>query len=211
MVRRRWSVTLERTIRELQGEPCLALEEHPPPKQQIACTRSFGQPVTQLAPLVEAVSAFASRAAEKLRLQGGRAGQVLVFVQTSPFRPGKSYSRSVTVPLRRPSDRTTDLVAAAVRGLKAIYRPGYQLMKAGVMLLDLQDRQAEQGELDLDGEGSVADGLMTTIDGLNDRFGQGTIRVASAGRRVTRPAGMGCRWRVATDGWKAQVGSRKIF
>ena len=101
-VRRRWSVVLERTIRELQGQPCIGLEQAPPAKQQIACTRSFGQPVTELVPMVQAVSEFAARTGEKLRAQGGRAGQVLVFAHTSPFRPGKSYSKAITLSLRRP-------------------------------------------------------------------------------------------------------------
>ena len=60
-VRRRWSVVLERTVRELQGLSCIALEEQPTPKKEIACTRSFGQPVTALAPLMEAVSVDADR------------------------------------------------------------------------------------------------------------------------------------------------------
>ena len=66
-IRRGWNVTLEKTVRELQGQPCVELDDAPEPKQQIACTRSFGQPVSNLAPLVEAVSEFAGHAAEKLR------------------------------------------------------------------------------------------------------------------------------------------------
>ena len=58
-IRRRWSVTLERTVRELQGQPCIELDDAPQSKQQIACTRSFGQPVSDLAPLLEAVSVVA--------------------------------------------------------------------------------------------------------------------------------------------------------
>ena len=63
-VRRRWSVVLEKTVRELRGTPCVALEEVPSQKQQIAITRSFGRPVSELGPLLEAVSEFASRAGE---------------------------------------------------------------------------------------------------------------------------------------------------
>ena len=83
-----WSVVLERTVRELQGMPCVQLEDVPAPKKEIAYTRSFGRPVTHLEPQIEAVSEFASRAAEKLRKQSSVVGQVLVFVHTSPFRPG---------------------------------------------------------------------------------------------------------------------------
>ena len=78
-VRRRWSVVLERTVRELQGMPCIDLEEAPTPKREIAVTRSFGRPVRELPQLLQAVSDFATRAAEKLRRQGSLAGRVLVF------------------------------------------------------------------------------------------------------------------------------------
>ena len=185
-VRRRWSVVLERTIRELQGQPCIGLEQAPPAKQQIACTRSFGQPVTELAPMVQAVSEFAARTGEKLRAQGGRAGQVLVFAHTSPFRPGKSYSKAITLSLRRPSSNTLDLVATAARGMRAIFKPGYHFMKAGVMLLDLVPEGQEQGELPLDDDGEAAGRLMMAVDAINDRYGQGSIRVASAGAQVKK-------------------------
>ena len=75
-VRRRWSVMLERTVRELQGQPCICLEDQPAPKKEIAFTRSFGSAVTELADLVAAVTRFASGAAVKLRAQGSKAGQL---------------------------------------------------------------------------------------------------------------------------------------
>lgn len=68
-VRANWSVVLERTVRELQGQPCIGLDDAPSAKKQIACTRSFGRAVTEELPLIEAVSEFASRAAFKLRKQ----------------------------------------------------------------------------------------------------------------------------------------------
>jgi DNA polymerase V len=101
-VRQRWSVVLERTVRELQGQSCVVLQDTAPDKQEIACTRSFGRPVTALEDLSEAVSEFASRAAEKLRRQEGLANQVLTFVRTSPFRPDPQYSRSIVVPTSPP-------------------------------------------------------------------------------------------------------------
>ena len=113
VVRQRWSVVLERTVQELRGIPCLGLDDVPPPKQQIACTRSFGSAVRELAPLTEAVAEFATRAAEKLRQQGSLAGEVLVFIRTSPFRPVPQYSRSHVQPLVTPTDDTRRIVGAA--------------------------------------------------------------------------------------------------
>lgn len=182
MVRKRWNVVLERTVRELQGEPCISLEEAPPPKQQIACTRSFGQPISTLPPLVQAVSDFASRAAEKLRKQNSIAGELLVFAHTSPFRKGPQFSRQVVVKMTRPTADTRLLVKAASNGISSIYRPGFQLIKAGVMLLDILPATAKQGELDFGGaEIPDKNAVMAAMDALNERFGRGTICVASTG------------------------------
>ncbi len=83
-VRRRWGVSLERTLRELPGQQCVELDSAPGPKKQIACTRSFGKPIHELPPLIEAASEFAGRAAEKLRAQDSAANEMLEFVHTSP-------------------------------------------------------------------------------------------------------------------------------
>jgi DNA polymerase V len=189
MVRRRWSVVLERTLRELQGTSCIELENEAQQKQEIACTRSFGQPVTELHELAEAVTEFASRAAQKLRKQSGLAGQVLCFIRTNPFRQAAQYSRSMTVPLRRPSADTALIVSASLAGLRAIYRPGFELTKAGVMLLELQPDAVQQRELNLQDD-AEADGsrLMTAFDGLNERYGKGTVFMASAGLAGDRRA-----------------------
>lgn len=184
-VRSRWSVVLEKTLRELQGQPCVDMEA-PGPKQQIACTRSFGRPVQRLDDLTQAVSEFATRAAEKLRQQHSVASEVLVFAHTSPFRPGPRFSESVVLPLRRPTSDTKALVYAAQQGMRQIYRPGFDLIKAGVMLLDLRPDTTVQDELCLepqDDEPSLRDSaaLMGTMDALNQRFGKGTVHVASTG------------------------------
>ncbi|MHB1114706.1 MAG: Y-family DNA polymerase [Acidovorax defluvii] len=181
-IRRRWSVVLERTVRELQGMQCIDLDDAPAPKKEIACTRSFGQTITELPPLVEAVSEFASRAAEKLRKQGSLASQLLVFAHTSPFRPGPRFNKSVVVPLRRPTADTGKLVWAASMGMRRMYEPGYKMAKAGVMLLDLVSGSVLQGELDLEEEDQRdRTKLMVALDTLNGRYGKGTVHSASTG------------------------------
>ena len=189
-VRGKWSVVLERTVRELQGASCIDLDDAPAVKKEIACTRSFGQPVTELRDLIEAVTHFASRAAEKLRKQASTTHQVMCFIRTSPFREDPQYSQSICVPLRRPTADTSALVSAAVAGLQAIYRPGFHYAKAGVMLMDLQLDSLSQGELNLqsDEEPVNRSKLMTTLDGLNQRYGKGTVLMASAGLAGERRA-----------------------
>ncbi|WP_310388784.1 Y-family DNA polymerase [Roseateles sp.] len=183
-VKRRWSIVLERTVRELQGTDCIGLDHEPAAKQQIACTRSFGSAVLDLTALQEAVTEFASRAALKLRDQSGHAGQVLTFIRTSPFRAqDEQYSRSIVVPLRRPSNDTRTICHAALLGLQAIFKPGFRYAKAGVMLLDLRPAGLIQQELALEEDAADpgARRLMQALDSVNQRYGRGTLALACGG------------------------------
>jgi len=200
--RRRFSVVMEKTVRELQGISCISMDDAPSPKQQIMVSRSFGHVVTRGFNLATAVTEFASRAAEKLRRQQSAAGAIVVFIRTSPFRADDiQYSASTTVPLIRPTADSATLVASALAGLRRIYRHGYRYAKAGVMLVDLQSQDVRQDEFDWGAAGSVPQGpgegigqylqnagtlrdrtkLMTAVDGVNRRFGRGALHLASAG------------------------------
>jgi DNA polymerase V len=187
-VKARWSVVLERTVRELNGVACVEFEEVSGDKKQIACTRSFGRPVTELAHLQEALTEFSTRAAEKLRRQKGHAGQVMAFIRTSPFRQkDPQYSRSAVVPLPSPTADTAQIAEAAIAVLHAIYKPGFNYAKAGVMLLDLQPETRHQFTLDLGDEAeqkAARAKLMQTLDGVNQRYGRGTLKLASAGTQT---------------------------
>lgn len=190
LARKRWSVVLERTVRELQGQPCIEFEDTPASKKEIACTRSFGSTISELGGLSEAVSAFVVRACEKLRRQDSRAGQVLVFIHTSAFRQqDRQYSRSITIPLRRPTADTALIAQSALKALRAIYKPGFNYAKAGVILLDLEDGDHEQQELLLDDEPEDRSELMSAIDRLNDRYGKGVVSLASVGTTHTAQPG----------------------
>jgi DNA polymerase V len=128
--------------------------------------------------------------AEKLRSQQSVAAAVRVFITTSPFRKNDAqHSPSVTMQLIRPTSDTRLLIGAAVRALEGMYRPGFNFVKAGVMLVDLSAQGQSQGELDLftaASEPSIDDSkrttsrLMSAVDGLNQRFGLGAVAVASA-------------------------------
>jgi DNA polymerase V len=190
MLRRQFSVVLERTLRELRGEPCLGVDDAPDANQQIMCSRSFGEPVTSLATLAESVNGFASRVAQKLRGQRSVAGALQVFLSTSPFRKqDRQHSPSATLALKPPTGDTRLLAAAATRLLEGMFRPGYCYVKAGVVLVDLQPQSRVMDEPDLFGEAAPQPvprrdraRLMTAMDALNQRFGHGAVEVAGAAR-----------------------------
>lgn len=118
-IRERFSVVMERTVRELNGSSCLSLDNVAVAKQQIMASRSFGHPIFDLEPLGESVASHATRAAEKLRAQRYVAGAITVTIRSNPFKPWEpQYNRSTVVPLPEPTSDTRALVGAALWGLR---------------------------------------------------------------------------------------------
>ncbi|MGV1017792.1 MAG: Y-family DNA polymerase [Fluviibacter phosphoraccumulans] len=184
-IKKEFNVVLARTVAELNGESCLALEEVAPPKQQIMSSRSFGQPVFLLEDLSEAVVSYTSRACEKLRHQHHVAGSIQVYVRTNPFKPDEpQYNKGVTVKLLHPTNNTFRLAEAALYGLRKIYKLGYAYKKAGIMLTDLCPEHQVPVDLfsgfDLP-ETQKAKTLMATLDEINAKMGRGTVRSAGEG------------------------------
>ena len=179
-IRRQFNVCVERTIEELNGNPCLEIEDIPPDKKQIYCTRSFGEKPTEITPLLQAVSLYANRAAEKLRKQQHLALTIHVFIHTSPHRPNY-YSNSTVVKLPYPTDDSRVIAASAKQAVRSIYRPGHAYLKAGVGLIELTDRKHHQQDIFQSPQSPKADELMKTLDGINRRYGRGTAFIAGEG------------------------------
>lgn len=189
-IRGQFSVVLEKTLLELRGTSCLEMsdiDDAPIAKQQILVSRSFGRAITDPGAIIEAVSEFASRAAEKLRHQQSTTGAVGVFFMTSPFRPNdRPHSVNVTTPLVRPTADSRLLVQAAVDAAKVEFRHGFKYAKAGVILSDIRPTSHHQGELDLFATDAMAtpkkdrSALMDAVDVLNCRFGRDSVRIGSS-------------------------------
>ncbi|WP_058973818.1 DinB/UmuC family translesion DNA polymerase [Type-D symbiont of Plautia stali] len=85
MIRNNFAVITECTVLELNGEFCLALGDAPPPKQQIVNSRSFGQRVTNLKEIHQAIVLYATCAAEKLSEQDSRCPYISVSIATRRY------------------------------------------------------------------------------------------------------------------------------
>lgn len=179
-VRKHSSVCLERTIEELNGKACLQLEEYPSAKKQIYCTRSFGKKATHLHPVLEAISLYAARAAEKLRKQHHLALTLHVFIQTSPTM-ANFFSVSQTAQLPYPTDDSRVIASVAREVARQLYRPGHAFLKAGVGLIEITDKSYQQFDLLHQGQSRQADRLMAAMDQINCREGKGTVFLASQG------------------------------
>jgi DNA polymerase V len=182
-IRRQFSIVMERTVQELRGEPCLAIDSIVPAKQQIMSSRSFGQSVYTLVDLSEAVTVYVSRAAKKLRVQNGVAGAIQVHIRTNPHQTKElQYSRSVIVPMPQHTDDTLALSAAALRGLRQIFIQGYAYAKAGIILMELLPRKQAPIDLFTDvAHQTRRAALMGTMDDINKKYGSNTLGVGVTG------------------------------
>lgn len=181
-IRDQFSVVLERTVRELNGESCIELEEIPPTKKQIVCSRSFGAKVTQFELLREAVCEYATRATEKLRKEQQQAKVMTVFIRTSPFKDNEpQYSNSASGELLIPSCDTRDFIELSSHLLKRIWKDGFRYAKAGVMLSDFYDPGMFQpGLFDDVSTRSNSQQLMSVLDTIN-QSGAGKVFFAGQG------------------------------
>lgn len=181
-IRKNFNVVLERTVRELNGESCISLEEATPPKQQIVCSRSFGQRITTYDELRQAICQYAERAAEKLRGERQYCRHISAFIKTSPFAVKEPYYGNIsTEKLSTPTRDTRDIIAAAVNALDRIWVPGHRYAKAGVMLNDFSPNGVSQLNLfDEIQPRPHSDELMKVLDGIN-HSGLGKIWFAGRG------------------------------
>ncbi|CAI0842852.1 DNA polymerase V subunit UmuC [Serratia quinivorans] len=197
MIRKHFSVVIERTVRELRGEPCLSLEEFAPTKQQIICSRSFGDRVTEYDQMHQAICMYASRAAEKLREEHQYCRYINAWVKTSPFSINEEYyGNTASIKLSTPTQDTRDIIAAAIRCLDAIWQTGHRYQKAGVMLQDFYSQGVAQLNLFDEYQPRQNSGqLMAVLDHINKSgrakvwfAGQGNQQAWSMKRELLSPA-----------------------
>ncbi|WP_159874001.1 MULTISPECIES: Y-family DNA polymerase [unclassified Raoultella] len=182
-IRKHFNVVLERTVRELRGEPCLGLEEFAPVKQEIVCSRSFGGRITEYHEMRQAICSYASRAAEKLRGEHQYCRFISAFVKTSPFALNEPYyGNSASVKLLTPTQDSRDIIAAATRCLDAVWKDGHRYQKAGVMLGDFYSQGVAQLNLfDDNAPRQNSEKLMEVLDHLNAKNGRGALYFAGQG------------------------------
>ncbi|GAA4295761.1 Y-family DNA polymerase [Nibribacter koreensis] len=161
-----------RTVKELRGEPCLDLETMPPAKQNICTSRSFGEALTELSDIEEALSTHAVRCAFKLRKQKSCAMAFTVFLETSRFgQDSQMYFNSRTVRLDSPSSSELVILPAALEALRVIFREGFRYKKTGVIVSGICPANQVQQSLFEPDTRQRDSNLMKTLDGLRERYG----------------------------------------
>ncbi|ABK37382.1 translesion error-prone DNA polymerase V subunit UmuC [Aeromonas hydrophila] len=182
-LQRRYGVVVERTVQELRGIPCAELEQEVQAKQQIICSRSFGERITQIGPMHQALAGYMERAAEKLRGEGMCCRHVTLFIRTSPFSDkAPYYGNQVSTKLAMPTNDTRALLALIPQLLPRIWRDEQRYQKGGVMLADFTPSGIQQGDLfAMEQQEPRCGALMQVIDKINQE-GLGKVFFGSRGK-----------------------------
>lgn len=179
LLRKQFGIGLEKTVYELQGTSCIALEELLS-KKAIQSSRSFARPVTLLSELKEALSTYAAIAAAKLRSQKGLAQGLCVSLSTSRFKAKKDfYAKQKTLALTQPSQDSRVITAYALTLLTDMYQAGFSYNKCGIVLLDIVPQTHAQGDLLSADLPTGNPEVMRVLDRINQKYGKNTIHLAA--------------------------------
>lgn len=179
LVRSLYSVTLERTQRELMGHDCQIVNPVNIAHKTIMTSRTFGKIITSYDEIADAIVSFAEKTARQLRNEDSVAGSIMTYVRGDRFREDLPfYSNSCQLRLDTPSNDTMTIVQRALDALNNIWREGYAYRKAGVMALDIEHGGAIQLNLFDQVDHGKLRRLMTSIDGINDHYGTRSVKLA---------------------------------
>lgn len=182
-IRKTMKVTGLRTVWELRGKPCLSVEQTVEPRKGILSSRSFGQPVRNTDDLKEAVTHFASRAAEKLRAQKSVANTITVTLVADKYAEHNGhYKFGMSVNLPNATADTTIFSSVSKMIVDELFNPSKTYKKAWTMLTGIVPECEIQAELfSPDGYSTRQHRLMESMDEVNARFGKQTMTIAGAG------------------------------
>lgn len=171
------------TVLELRQQPCITLDDAPPPAKSILSSRSFGTPIYDLASLSESLATHAQIAGKKLRRRGLLAATIQVFLRTSKYRPGPQYDNTAGVELALATDDTPELAGRGMEILEQIYKEGYAYQKMGIILLGLVPKAGRQLSLfsPLEDHRKYRNALMRALDASSGSHGKGALQLAAAG------------------------------
>ncbi|MBL7004569.1 MAG: Y-family DNA polymerase [Gammaproteobacteria bacterium] len=179
-LRQQLNINVERTIRELNGEACIQLDEEPAAKKEICVTRSFGKKTNTKEELLRHISRYAVAAAEKLRSQNSLCCSFYIFAQTSRFHAAY-YANSKVVKLAYPTNDSALIMSAAKVAMADIFKENTLFAQCGICLLDIRDKLFYQQDLFNKGQSNHSVQLMNVLDVVNQRYGRDSLTFAAEG------------------------------
>lgn len=178
-IRKQFSVVTERTVNELNGISCLSWDDVKEIKKEIFSTRSFGQRIDNINTLKVALANHTEIVARKLRKQSSLVKKLIVFASNSPHDE-YYYKQAMVYSFPVPTDNTSQIAEAVSLLLPQIYVKNVLFYRCGVGAIELASHKFKQRDLFLPDNNNPE--LMTCFDKINNRYGQGSITIGSAGQ-----------------------------
>ena len=179
VLRRRWSVVLERTARELAGVPCIPVGFTPKDRQQLMYSRMFGQTVDRRSEMRTVLAQYAAAAARRLRAHGLEAALMQVWISSSRFRDDVAH-HATSVALDPPTNDPLRIITAS-RAVLPKMREGHPYNRAGILLSGLARAGSQPPLLEL--EDPALQRLAVAVDALAERYGREIIGWGPTGLR----------------------------
>ncbi|MBN2539016.1 MAG: Y-family DNA polymerase [Deltaproteobacteria bacterium] len=186
LIQKKMGITGLRILQELRGASCYPLEQSPPPRKEIAVSRSFKYLLGDRADIWEAVAAFTSRGAEKLREAHLEANILEVFLIADPYNRESRYFNMETIRLPFATCDTAELIKWTHIGFDNIFREGYRYKKTGVIFRNLSSGSHVQTTLFDNEKKAHSREIMRAFDSINQRFGSDSVRYAATGSNGNR-------------------------
>lgn len=205
VLRRRWSITLERTARELAGTPCMPVGFTPRDRQQLMYSRMLGATVSTRTEMRHVLAQYAAAAARRLRAHRLDAALLQVWISSSRFRDQAAH-HSHAVALDPPTSDPLALIEAT-RGVLTKMREGHPYNRAGVMLTGLSPAGAQPVLMPTSDRRPA---LAEVVDEISNRFGPTSIGYGPTGFRGRQRWDMrrGHLSRAATTNWSQLLAVR---
>ncbi len=198
---KKFNIGITRTLRELQGESLVELDDMTNLRKQIIVSRSFGDKISDFFTIKSALLQHISTAAEKLRAENLLAKTIQIFLHTNRFQE-ENYHHSHCDELPLYTDNTVDFIQAGLKALQAIFKDNTAYKKAGVIIMDIIEKEARPIDMFAPLNTARQDSLMETLDDINQNMGRGTLRYASVGKQQAWQPRVSLRSPAYTTQWE---------
>ncbi|WP_415904059.1 Y-family DNA polymerase [Neptuniibacter sp. QD48_55] len=179
LMKKHFSILIANTAEELNGLTRISWDDVRSPKKQIYSTRSFGQRITGLTDLKQALATHATIAAQKLRAQESATSNIIVFAHNSIHDKESFFKRSAFHQFATPTCDTAVIVKVTSQLAEQIYQAGIRYYKAGIGLLEITTATPYQPDIFTPSADQPE--LMRCLDQINSKYGRDTLHLARQG------------------------------
>jgi DNA polymerase V len=181
-IRKLFNIVMARTVSELQGTSCLAIENQPPAKQQIISSKSFGHRVTDIYSLSEAMSDYLQSAVKRLRDDKSLCGCIIIFAESNPFDKNRPFfKKSINIGFDEPTDSSSLMNRAVLEKIHLLFKDGVEYKKCGIILTCLESKESFIPDL-LSNLNTLEknENIQSVLESVKEKYGDKFLAIGSS-------------------------------